>query len=406
MNRAVSIAELVARGSLVVNDGYRTKANELGDAGIPILRVAEIGNGTITPTSGDPIREEYRKAIGAKLSQNGDVLLTTKGTVGRRAIVPVSAAGMAYSPQLCFFRVTDHSIDSRWLYYWLGGSEFWTQATGVSTQTDMAPYISLRDLRAISVSLPSRGAQRVIAETLGALDDKIESNRRAVGLIEALLMLEFQRVISTGEVVKAPLSELVSIVKGVSYKSVDLRPSRTSLVTLKSFDRNGGYKANGLKPYAGPYRPHQVVEPGELVIAQTDVTQGAEVVGRAVRVPADPSADTLVASLDLVIVRPLGEMTLEYLQGIVTDEAFREFCRSRTSGTTVLHLASNAISTYDAPLVSADAQHEYTRFARPLIQRADSLNREIERLAEARDTLLPELLAGRIRIGLAAEVLV
>ena len=312
---------------------------------------------------------------------------------------------MAYSPQLCFFRVTDDSIDPRWLYYWLGGREFWMQSTGVSTQTDMAPYISLRDLRAISVSLPSRGVQRGIAETLGALDDKIESNRRAVGLIESLLMLEFQRVISTGEVVEAPLSELVSIVKGVSYKSVDLRPSRTSLVTLKSFDRTGGYKANGLKPYAGPYKPHQVVEPGELVIAQTDLTQGAEVVGRAVRVPADPSADTLVASLDLVIVRPIGEMTPEYLQGIVTDEAFREFCRSRTSGTTVLHLASNAISTYDAPLVSAHAQHEYTKFARPLIQRADSLNREIERLAEARDTLLPELLSGRIRVREAAEVL-
>lgn len=261
------------------------------------------------------------------------------------------------------------------------------------------PMLNRNYIANVELDVPSIQEQRGIAATLSALDDKIESNRSAVGLIEALLMAEFQRVISTGEVEEVPLSEVVWIVKGVSYKSVDLRPSRTSLVTLKSFDRTGGYKANGLKPYTGPYKPQQVVEPGELVIAQTDLTQGAEVVGRAVRVPADPSADTLVASLDLVIVRPLGEMTLEYLQGIVTDESFREFCRSRTSGTTVLHLASNAIPTYDAPVSSIAAQHDYTRFARPLIRRADSLNREIVRLAEARDALLPELLSGRVRVG-------
>lgn len=84
--------------------------------GIPILRVAEIGDGFLAPKSEDRIGEEYRDVIGVKLSRAGDVLLTTKGTVGRRAIVPESGTGFAYSPQVCFFfRVLDDSIDRRWL---------------------------------------------------------------------------------------------------------------------------------------------------------------------------------------------------------------------------------------------------------------------------------------------------
>lgn len=290
-----TFAELAARGSLIVNDGYRTKASELGEPGYPVLRVAEIGRGSITPSYGDNVRGEYRDKIGYKLSRAGDVLLTTKGTVGRRAIMPEVGVEFAYSPQLCFFRVLDDSINSRWLYYWLGGAAFWGQAVGVSQQTDMAPYISLRDLRAIEIDIPRREVQNAIAATLGALDNKIESNRRAVALSEALVRSEFQQAITTEPVTLVPLAEWTMITKGVSYKSADLLPSRTSLVTLKSFDRTGGYKTNGLKPYAGPYKPAQVIEPGEIAVAQTDLTQGAEIVGRAVRVPADQSADALVA---------------------------------------------------------------------------------------------------------------
>jgi type I restriction enzyme S subunit len=178
-----TFAELAARGSLLINDGYRTKVTELGRPGYPVLRVAEIAEGSVTPSYGDFVRLEYRDKIGYKLSQSGDVLLTTKGTVGRRAIMPSLPAEFAYSPQLCFFRALDDSIDNRWLYYWLGGSEFWQQAAGVAQQTDMAPYISLRDLRAIEIEPPPIEEQRGIAATLGALDDKIESNHRLSDLV-------------------------------------------------------------------------------------------------------------------------------------------------------------------------------------------------------------------------------
>ena len=96
-------------------------------------------------------------------------------------------------------------------------------------------------------------------------------------------------------------------------------------------------------------------------------------------------------------------MVPEYLLGVLTDEAFRQHCRSRTSGTTVLHLAGDAIPTYAAPVVSDAAQHKYAAHVQPLIEKADSLNRENDRLAALRDALLPELLSGRICVPEAAE---
>jgi len=112
------LADLVARGSLLVNDGYRTRADELGRPGIPVLRVAEVQQGQLTPTFGDHVLEKYRSKIADKVSRPRDVVVTTKGTVGRVALMSVDDSEFVYSPQVCFFRCLDDAIHPRWLYYW------------------------------------------------------------------------------------------------------------------------------------------------------------------------------------------------------------------------------------------------------------------------------------------------
>jgi type I restriction enzyme S subunit len=288
--------------------------------------------------------------------------------------------------------------DPRFAYYWFLSTDLTAYNSG-----SVQPMLNRNYIANVPISIPPLIEQRGIAATLAALDRKIESNKRSVRLIEKLLLLEFQKLLCKEPVEYRRLSDLATITKGVSYKSVDLQTSTTSLVTLKSFDRKGGYKVDGLKQYTGPYKPQQVLQPGEVVVAQTDLTQGAEVVGRAVRVPADSSADVLVASLDLAIVRPTSAITLEYLLGLLVDEAFREHCRSRTSGTTVLHLAGDAIPSYMAPIASASSQESFSTLSRPLLAKADSLNAETVELAKLRDALMPEVLSGRIRVPEAKE---
>lgn len=76
------------------------------------------------------------------------------------------------------------SLDSDFIYYWLQGSESASQINVLKGQTDMADYLSLRDQRAMQMTLPPPFEQRRIAWVLGSLDDKIELNRRMARTLE------------------------------------------------------------------------------------------------------------------------------------------------------------------------------------------------------------------------------
>ncbi|MET8166413.1 restriction endonuclease subunit S [Streptomyces sp. NPDC005329] len=153
----VTIAQLTMEGQLEFGDGYRTKRAEHGQPGLPILRVAEVADGEIRPSFGDYVRDEFRAVMGRKTSQAGDVVLTTKGTVGRVALMAADAPEFVYSPQVCYFRVRpDAQLSNIYLFHWMRGPEFWRQAAGMKGQTDMADYLSLGDIKSLRITLPSR----------------------------------------------------------------------------------------------------------------------------------------------------------------------------------------------------------------------------------------------------------
>jgi type I restriction enzyme S subunit len=85
--RRSELAELAAEKTLIFGDGYRTKRSEHGQPGLPILRVAEVKDGRIEPEFVDFVADSYRSAMGERVSQAGDVILTSKGTVGRVAAI-------------------------------------------------------------------------------------------------------------------------------------------------------------------------------------------------------------------------------------------------------------------------------------------------------------------------------
>jgi type I restriction enzyme S subunit len=78
--------------------------------------------------SGTPICQSYFIA-GSKVSEAGDVVFTSKGTVGRFAFVRDDTPRFVYSPQLCFWRSLDRQvIEPRFLYYWMFGREFFVHS--------------------------------------------------------------------------------------------------------------------------------------------------------------------------------------------------------------------------------------------------------------------------------------
>lgn len=187
------IEELIRSGVLEINDGYRAKNEELiASGGVPFARAGNINCGFHFEKA-DCFPEANLSKVGIKLSQVGDVVFTSKGTVGRFARVKKSTKQFVYSPQLCFWRTKNEKIiDSGWLFYWMQGGEFYQQYKGVASQTDMAEYVSLQDQRRMHICIPSIQIQRAIAHILGTLDDKIELLRQMNETLEAMARALFK----------------------------------------------------------------------------------------------------------------------------------------------------------------------------------------------------------------------
>ena len=186
------VDDLIARGLLDVGDGYRAKRVELDTVGLPFARAGNINHG-FHFDGAELLGWEGVRAARQKVSRPGDVVFTSKGTVGRFALVRSDTPRFVYSPQLCFWRsLDDSSLDSRFLFCWMNSREFLHQVAAVKGQTDMAEYVSLRDQRRMRVTAPPIAEQRRIAAILGALDDKIELHRKMNRTLEEMAQALFK----------------------------------------------------------------------------------------------------------------------------------------------------------------------------------------------------------------------
>ena len=323
-------------------------------------------------------------------------------------------------------------ITTRFLLYALLAADIAPFITGA-----VMPKLTQASLNRIQLTLPTRREQERITELLGSLDDKIEMNRRMVETLEATTRALFKSwfvdftpvharaerrpIVFSGKLdalfadsfgangspngwVAYPISKIASIVKGNSYKSEHLQPAQTSLVTLKSFARGGGYRHEGLKPFIGPFRTDQVILPGELLVAATDVTQAAEVIGQPIIVEASVVGQKLVASLDTFIIRPsLDGLTPVVLEGLLRAASFPKFARGYCSGTTVLHLSSRVFDDFSIFLPDTNLLQALTSLIAPLHERRLLCVQQSMKLAFLRDNLLSKLISGELRIADAEQ---
>jgi len=225
----------------------------------------------------------------------------------------------------------------------------------------------------------------------------------------ALFPAEFEDGGAIGKIPKGwdlePIGNHINITKGRSYKSSELISSDTALVTLKSIQRGGGYSQDGLKPYAGIYKSEQVIKPGELVVAYTDLTQAADVIGKPGIVRSNNQFSSLVASLDLGIVRPINErLSIPFLYCLFMTADFQAHVYGHTNGSTVLHLGKNGIPSYSLPTPDTRIIQFFSVASNPIFQKVENNENQSNLLQSIRDALLPKLLSGEIRVQDAETV--
>ena len=169
-------SELVRENALEIGDGYRAKNDELGDEGLPFIRAMNLKNSFDT-TGADRLKPDCMAGALSKCSRVGDVAFTSKGTIGRFARVGEATEAFVYSPQVCYWRTLDSErLHPAILYCWMQSDDFLTQLHGRSGQTDMAPYVSLRDQRGMFIPRFD-ASQAEVGRKIAPLLDLVSENQ-------------------------------------------------------------------------------------------------------------------------------------------------------------------------------------------------------------------------------------
>lgn len=367
---------------------------------------------------------------GSRIAIENDILLLVRGS-GLFNSIPVAIVEkpVAFNQDIKAIRLKDgfKHISPWFILFWFCGNT--RKLYSIMEETGIgAGKFDTNQLKALTIKIPDQRNLIEITNTLKALDSKITLLRQQNETLEELAQTLFKRWFvdfefpnengepyksSGGKMVDSELGEIpegwnlktldsvVNICNGYSYKGSELQESDVAMVTLKNFDRNGGFRFDGFKEIISDnYKDKHVVKDGDLVVAHTDLTQDAEVLGNPAIIMKNNKYRELIISMDLVKVESKnGQISTEFLYFLMADKRFKSHCKGYSNGTTVLHLSKNAIPEYQfAWPKNMSIVSEFGIHAKRTYSKIQNNISEIQNLTSLRDTLLPKLMSGDIEI--------
>ena len=430
--RTATVAELQREGILLVEDGnhgeYRPRPDEFVRSGVAFIRAADMDRGEVLFDSAAKINGRARQRITKGIGAPGDVLLSHKGTVGKLALVPTDAPEFVCSLQTTFWRTRDTNLlDHKYLYSFLRSPGFRNQLATRAGETDMAPYVSLTSQRGLSVSLPTISEQRAIAHILGTLDDKIELNRRRNQTLEAMARALFQDWFVDFGPVRAKMAGQESYLPADLWQRFPDRlddegkPEGWGLVSaseLIEFNPTEALRKGTPAPYldmaslptSGSWpEPPILREFGSGMRFRNGDTLLARITpclenGKTAFVQCLPDNTVGWGSTEYIVMRPKAPVPAEYAYLLARDGAFREHAIKSMTGTSGRQRAQgDSVATFKlASPPDENVWHALARQVAPTFESIKSNAKASETLAALRDTLLPKLISGDLRITDAA----
>lgn len=355
---------------------------------------------------------KYKKPLGKHT-----ILYSIDGTIGN--IAKYRGEKCVLGKGACYLNCNPKIVVSSYLYYQLQSSHFKSYIHLMSTGSTIK-HISLKTMREYVFELPSLTDQRRIVSILSSLDRKIELNNKINADLEEMAQAIFKNWFVDFEPFKdgkfvdselgmipegwkvISLNEILDNVSGYSYKGSELQSSNIAMATIKNFERKGGFKTEGYKEIviSKKIKETQFVNMFDVLVAHTDLTQNAEIVGNPAIVLSKGGYEKLIMSMDLTkVISKIDGVTNGLLYCILSTSRFKEHALGYVNGTTVLHMSKKAVPEYTCAFPKDINQ------IRDLCITLDSIYKrmavtydENSRLSLLRDTLLPRLMSGEIEV--------
>ena len=357
-------------------------------SGIPIIRVKDIRRGTVDTDNPFKIACGVEEKHSRTRLSGGEVLLTLVGSVGEVAIVPDKCRNWNVARAIAVIRVKSN-ISPQWVKACIehGAAQ---QFIKERLNTTVQATLNLADVRALPVPMPSRGIRNGIQQMLGALDDKIAVNERIATTARELGSSLFQQAVQCDKIEISLESITAHISRGVAPKYTEdvsgmtvlnQKCIRNGFVNLESSRRTIAEKVKELKQ-----------------LRRNDVLVNSTGVGTLGRVARWTGSETVTVDSHVSIVRFDNGKVDPVCAGfaLLLAEPQIKMLGEGSTGQTELKRAQ--LAAFEIVLPAADRQPKLRETLELLEDRVDQARVESNTLAELRDTLLPRLMSGEIRV--------
>ena len=368
------------------------------------------------------VRDEF-------ILNEGDIItpLTEQslGLLGTTARIPESGKYIQ-SQDVALVRCKKGLLDPNFCYYLISSSIVRQQLSAAAQQTKIR-HTSPEKIKDCTVWVPDFDVQKNIGRILTDIDNKIAINRQINDNLEAMAkqlydywFVQFDFPNEEGKPYKTSGGEMVynerlkreipkgwsdtnvmslinPIERGISYSSEDLLdPTSMPMVNLACFSKAGDYRLGEMKFFSGNVAEQKIIHPMDMLIACTDMTQGADIIGRPVLVSNEYEEYTF--STDLALVVPNGKQKM-YLYYSLRTPYYHTYIRPFASGTTVKHLNIKGVENYVLPLPTNEIQSKFEDIIFPIKKKQSKNLNEIVALTKQRDELLPLLMNGQASVN-------
>jgi len=390
-----------------------TKPSRMRGTGFKMINMGELfSNDRIYDIPMELVPLNDKEKVSAKVEKD-DLLFARQSLVlegaGKCSIVKEVSPLTVFESHIIRVRLNQEIAEPLFYYYY-----FRSPYSPVKTIVSQCAQAGIRasDLQKLRVAFPNIETQRRIASVLSAYDDLIENNQKQIKLLEEAAQrlykewfvdLHFPGWEET-KIVDGlpegwsykPLSDLFSFVRGKSYTSKELSDtSGVLMVNLKNIRAFGGYKRNAEKRFTGKYKKEQSLNPGDLVMGVTDMTQERRLVGHSAIVP--DLGEPMTLSMDLIKLVPTN-IQKSYLYSTLYYGGFSLKISPLANGVNVLHLKPEAMMNLQMLVPTRELMDTYVKVFDPIQSRIELLQKQIDVAAEARDRLLPKLMSGEIEV--------
>jgi len=400
--------------------------------GIPILRVNNIKNGQILINDVLRISSEIESKHSRTRLVGGEVLMTIVGTVGDTAIATEREAGWNVARAVAVIP-PQPGVSSKWIQLCLQSPTV-REAIFNRVTTTVQTTLNLRDISELKIPMPSEKERNAITAVLGALDDKIELNRRMNTTLEAMARALFKSWFVDFDPVRAKMEGKQPF--GMDAATAALFPSRLvpsplgdipegwNIGTIRDFCKrveSGGtpsrnqtaYWDKGTIPWltSGEVRQKIVLDTKEKITQSGLDGSNAKIW---------PSLTTVVAMYGATA----GQVTLLGKQmsanqaccALIPKDSTASFVFLKTSqsvseyegqatGSAQQNLNQSIVANLPSVVPQSKVLEIFETMISPYIRSMIQNTNEIEYIEKIRDYLLPKLISGDIRIPDAEKFL-